>query len=174
MTNFVDVMLLSSILTRLNMNGNCPGLIGGRALLRSIRVKALAKKTLVINLDKANLNYLDDTFDRQNPSGDYEYDMESPYGYAVVCILFEMASTKPDARFVNVMHGLPIPISGTGAGGKEGKRRGESNDSEDDDDLLGVAPPEMKWSKVNLLRGPSENDRANEMWKQLIEGAKDI
>lgn len=137
------------------MNGNCPGVIGGRALLRSIRMKALAKKTLVINLDKSNLTYMDDTFDRQNPSGDHEYNMEDPYGYAVVCILFEMASTKPDARFLNVQHGFPIE-----------DREGAGLDSDDEGDLEKT----MRWSKVNLGRGTSENDKANIMWKSLIEG----
>lgn len=141
------------------MNGNCPGVIGGRALLRSIRMKALDKKSLVVNMDKANLNYLDDTFDRANPSGDHHFDMESPYGYAVVCILFEMASTKPDARFLNVSHGLPVV-------GRQGGKR------DDDDDLLGDAPKQkIVWSKVKLGRGPSENDKANKMWKDLIKGA---
>jgi hypothetical protein len=84
-------------------------------------MKALAKKTLVVNLDMANLSYMDDTFDRQNPSGGHEYDMESPYGYAVVCILFEMASTKPDARFLNVTHGLPVARQGGGEGSQGGE-----------------------------------------------------
>ena len=142
------------------MNGNCPGLIGGRALLRSIRMKALAKKTLIVKLDKANLNYIDDTFDRQNPSGEYEYDMSSPYGYAVVCILFEMASTKPDARFLHVMHGENVT--------KE-VSKGLDN-SKNSDDLVGKREKNINWSKVNLYRGPSDNDKANNMWKKLIEG----
>ena len=145
------------------MNGNCPGIIGGRALLRSIRIKALAKKTLVVNLDKANLNYLDDTFDRANPSGDHEYNMDNPYGYAVVCILFEMASTKPDARFLHVTHGLPV-VKQAGAG------RGDKDLDSDSDSDDGDSKQKMKWTKVNLGRGPSENDKANDMWKHLIEG----
>ena len=140
------------------MNGNCPGIIGGRALLRSIRMKALEKKTLVVNLDKANLHFMDDTFDRQSPSGNHLHNMEEPYGYAVVCILFEMASTKPDARFLNVLHGFPIGGSGV------------DEESDDEDELLGQGGQRMKWSKVNLRRGTSENDKANAMWKQLITG----
>jgi hypothetical protein len=159
---FMCIQLIHCEITfhRLNMNGNCPGIIGGRALLRSIRIKALEKKTLVVNLDKANLNFMDDTFDRQNPSGDYLYDMESPYGYAVVCILFEMASTKPDARFLKVVHGAPYRLKGSTELSKT-----VSLDNLDDthDDMA-------KWKKVDLVRGPSENDKANEMWKQLIKG----
>jgi hypothetical protein len=147
------------------MNGNCPGIIGGRALLRSIRIKALEKKTLVVNMDKANLNYLDDTFDRQSPSGEHYFDMESPYGYAVVCILFEMASTKPDARFLFVDHGTPAPAVSHGS--KE-----LSKASVDDDDFTADTKNKdsIKWKRVDLVHGPSENDKANEMWKQLIAG----
>lgn len=150
-----------ALISRLNMNGNCPGIIGGRALLRSIRIKALEKKTLVVNLDKANLNFMDDTFDRQNPSGDYLYDMENPYGYAVVCILFEMASTKPDARFLHVTHGTP-----TGGQVVKDQLSSLSLDALDDVQL----EDKVKWRKVDLARGVSENDKANEMWKQLIDG----
>lgn len=146
------------------MNGNCPGTIGGRALLRSIRIKALAKKTLVVNLDKANLNYMDDTFDRQNPSGDHYYDMESPYGYAVVCILFEMASTKPDARFLHVIHGMPARLNRKD---KDKKNKRVSVDSVDEN---GGDEHGLVWKKVDLVRGPSETDKANEMWKELVKG----
>jgi hypothetical protein len=77
---------------RFNVSGNCLGKIGSRELLRAVRstisssspiveldscprMAAGDKRILRIDMDGCNVTYLDDTFDRNNASGDYHLDV---------------------------------------------------------------------------------------------------
>ena len=122
------------------MSGNCLGKIGSRELLRAVRssppssppgtpelfrMAASDKRILRIDMDGCNVTYLDDTFDRNNASGNYHLDvcyllllpashypqLSNTYGYAVACILYELANTKADAKFVKVQHGFKVSSS---------------------------------------------------------------
>ena len=133
---FSQVLCENTTIIRLNFNGNCAGRTGSKALLRAIRVAAVAGRILKINLDKANILFVDDTFDRTNPSGDFTLDLSNTYGYTVACILCEIANTKPDAKFTKIRIGRK---------NKTEKVSADSNKQR----------PLYSWQPVKLTRGAS-------------------
>jgi len=89
-----------------NLEGNCIGEAGGKALLRAMRMAAEKKRQLRINFKNCNLHYSEpDLFNRYEPKmGSHSFHLDDPYDYMKARVLFEVYNNSFGALWKDVKH----------------------------------------------------------------------
>ena len=89
-----------------NLEGNCIGEAGGKALLRAMRMAAEKKRQLRINFKNCNLHYSEpDLFNRHEPKmGSHSFHLDDPYDYMKARVLFEVYNNSFGALWKDVKH----------------------------------------------------------------------
>lgn len=94
----------NEVLQVINLNGNSLGERGARSIMRAVRLVAATGRILKVLFENSNLHYVSNVLNRSEPSGVYSMDLENPYDYTVVCILYEIANANLASIFKNMKH----------------------------------------------------------------------